>query len=135
MIIAHTGALVALIDADDRHHEALRALWEAEPGAWVVPWAVLPEVDHVVRRSLGREPAQLFLDDLAAGHFAVEQGEPADLSRAAVLVAQHAELGLSLVDGVVLAVAERLRAAAIAAVDLKRFGALELSCKLYPRDL
>jgi hypothetical protein len=34
VILADTGAVVALIDADDRHHERLRTLWEADPAAW-----------------------------------------------------------------------------------------------------
>ena len=34
MIVADTGAVIALVDADDRHHESLQALFETDPGAW-----------------------------------------------------------------------------------------------------
>jgi hypothetical protein len=46
-------------------------------------------------------------------------------------------LRLGLVDGVVLAVAERLAAAAIATLDLRRFGAVSIKGqpRLLPRDL
>jgi predicted nucleic acid-binding protein len=135
MIVADTSALVALIRRDDPHHHAVRALWEATSGSWVVPWAVLPEVDYLVRRHLGPEPARLFLRDVADGAFPVEHGLGSDLVRAAALDAQHASLGLGLVDGVVVAVAERLRADAIATLDVRHFGALGLPIKLYPRDL
>ncbi len=45
-------------------------------------------------------------------------------------------LGLGLVDGVVIAVSERLRAQAIATLDLRHFGAVSIqgSPRLLPRD-
>jgi predicted nucleic acid-binding protein len=76
------------------------------------------------------------MDDLTAGAFAVEWGEPADLERAATLDAKYAKLGLGLVDAAVMAVAERLEADAIATLDLLHFGAVALATKprLLPRD-
>lgn len=53
MIVADTSAIVALIDADDRHHALLRALFEADPAEWVVPWVILPEVDYLLSRHGG----------------------------------------------------------------------------------
>ena len=52
MIVADTGAVIALIDADDQHHETLRSVFEAEPDLWVLPWAILPEVDYLVSSRL-----------------------------------------------------------------------------------
>jgi predicted nucleic acid-binding protein len=49
------------------------------------------------------------------------------LLRAAKLDTQYRDLGLRLVDGVVAAVAERLRASGIATLDVRHFGALELA--------
>jgi hypothetical protein len=135
VIVADTGALLAMIDTDHRHYEVLRSLWEANPAAWVVPWAVLPEVDYMLRARAGSRVARLFLQDVASGQFLVEHSTPGDLTRATALDAQYAQLGLGLVDGVVVAVAERLRAEAIATLDIRHFGALELPFKLYPRDL
>src|SRR5256884_8713436 len=40
VIVADTGAVVALVDADDRSHRALRAHLESGPGAWGVPRAL-----------------------------------------------------------------------------------------------
>ena len=45
MIVADTGAIIALLDADDPHHHTLRALYKKRPEAWLLPWAILPEVD------------------------------------------------------------------------------------------
>ena len=136
MIVADTGAVVALIDADDRHHSAMLRLYEVDPGAFVLPWAILPEVDYLVTRHVSAEVAQAFLSDLADGAFVIEWGTADDLRRAFELRTQYAALRLGLVDAVVAAVAERLAARAIATVDLRDFGALTLRGrpKLLPRD-
>jgi uncharacterized protein len=136
VIVADTGAVIALVDAGDRHHRALRRLYETDPAAWVLPWAILAEVDYLLGRHVSDRARRLFLDDLASGAFPVEWGEPADLERAAELDRKHAGLGLGLVDAVVMAVAERLEADAIATLDLRHFGAVSLTTKptLVPRD-
>jgi predicted nucleic acid-binding protein len=137
VIVADTGAIVALVDADDCHHEALRALYEDDPEAWVLPWAILAEVDHLLAAHVGREAEALFLEDLARGAYAVEWGEAEDLDRAYELAARYDDLELGLVDGAVIAVAERLEADAIATLDLRDFGAVEIRGRprLLPRDL
>ena len=137
MIVADTGAIVALLDNGDRHHLALRRAFEADPGAWLLPWAVLPEVAYLALTQLGPRVELAFLSDVACGAFAVEWGETADLVRAHELAARHEALGLGLVDAVVMAVAERLGAEAIATLDLRHFSAVSLrgNPKLLPRDL
>jgi uncharacterized protein len=135
-VITDTSAVLALVDAGDRHHPAVRELWERDPAGWVVPWAVLPEIDYLLRRHVGHETARLFMRDVCDGAFAVEYGDAWDMKRATELDEQYADLGIGLVDGVVAAIAERLRAAAIATLDVRHFGALRLSGApvLLPRD-
>ncbi len=137
MIVADTGAIVALIDRDDKHHDALVALFEADPSAWVLPWAILPEVDYLLARYLGPAVATAFMSDVASGAFAVEWGSDADVVRALEIRETYHALDLGLVDSTVAAIAERMRASAIATVDLRDFGAMTLSGRpqLFPRDL
>jgi uncharacterized protein len=137
VIVADTGAIIALVDAADRHHRALERLYQEDPAAWVLPWAILPEVDYLLGRHVSERARRLFVDDLAAGAFAVEWGEPADLERAAALDRKHPRLKLGLVDSAVMAVAERLGAPAIATLDLRHFAAVALAGapRLLPRDL
>lgn len=137
MIVADTGAVVALIDADDRHHGRLRELFEADPSAWILPWAILPEVDYLLLNHLGPGVEAAFLDDLAEGRYAVEWGQPADLERANELSLRYASLRFGLTDSVVMAIAERLGASRIATLDVRDFGAVELATapELIPRDL
>jgi predicted nucleic acid-binding protein len=137
IIVADTSAVLALLDADDRHHAVLRELWEDDPTAWVLPWAVLPEIDYLARRHLDTRTADLFLDDVCNGGFIVEYGERGDVSRSTDLNRQYAALGLGLVDGVVAAVAERLDAGAIATLDVRHFGVIAPAGapRIFPRDL
>jgi predicted nucleic acid-binding protein len=137
LIVGDTGAVLALVDADDRHHAALRRLFEEDPDAWVLPWAVLPEVDYLLATHVGTRAQEAFLADLAAGTFRVEWGEEGDLVRARDLALRYRSLKLGLVDAVVVAVTERMDAEAVATLDLRHFGAVAIKGRprLLPRDL
>lgn len=137
MIVADTGAVVALVDADDRHHRALRASFEEDADAWILPWAILPEVDYLLATHVGVRAQQAFMADLANGAYRVEWGKDADLERARELNVRYRSLRLGLVDAAVMAVAERLGAESIATLDLRHFGAVKIrgGPRLIPRDL
>ena len=137
MIVADTSAIVALIDRDDRHHTVLREAFEAQPHEWVLPWAILPEVDYIVQSKLGLSAARAFRRDVAEGAFLVEWDDGSDMGRAIQIDEMYGDLVLGLVDAVVMATAERLGAEAIATLDLRDFGAVALpgNPKLWPRDL
>jgi predicted nucleic acid-binding protein len=137
VIVADTGAVVALIDADERHHRVLRELYESDPEAWRVPWAILPEVDYLLATRVGARAQEAFLADLAAGLYLVEWGDESDLREAQRICRRHRALAPGLIDAVVIAIAERLRADAIATLDLRHFGAIRIKGdpKLFPRDL
>jgi hypothetical protein len=135
VVVADTGAVVALLDKRERHHAQLRSLYAADPDAWVLPWGVLPEVDYLTLTHLGARVHALWLSDLASGAYRVEWGSDADLVAAQAIVRRHAGLTLGLVDAVVMAMSERLRAD-IATLDLRDFGAVRLAHdpRLLPRD-
>jgi predicted nucleic acid-binding protein len=136
MILVDTGALLALLDASEDHHQALLELYEENPGAWTLPWAILPEVDYLVGRHLGGKAQETLMQDLAEGAFAIECGSEGDLEAARRISARHRDLRLGLVDSVVIAVAERLKVEAIATLDLRHFGAVTIrgNPRLLPRD-
>ena len=127
--------MLALIDAGDRHHHAVLALYERSSNEWVLPWAILPEVDYMLYRHIGADVQRAFLRDIAKANFAIEWGEASDLTRAHTLCTQYRDLELGLVDASVAAVAERVQAN-IATLDLRHFGALSLigAPRLLPRD-
>jgi predicted nucleic acid-binding protein len=137
VIVADTGAILALLDADEQHHAVLRREYERAPESWLLPWAILPEVDYLAATRLGEQVARAFLADLADGAFAIAAEVAEDLPRAEQLDRKYRALKLGLVDAVVIAVAERIRAEAIATLDLRHFGAVTIrgTPKLLPRDL
>jgi predicted nucleic acid-binding protein len=136
MIIADTGAVLALVNKSDRHHASIRAIYDADPDEWVLPWAILPEVDYLIGSELGARAQEMFFADLAGAAFNIEYGGDRDLTRAHQLNQKYRALRLGLVDGIVMAMAERLRARAIATLDLRHFGAVALTGapRLFPRD-
>lgn len=137
MIVADTGAIVALVDADDRHHADMRSLYLDDPDAWVLPWAILPEVDYLLATHIGSRAEAAWLADLADGAFTIEWGRQADLAAAQAMHQRYRALRLGLVDAAVIAVAERLRAEAIVTLDLRHFGAVNIkgNPRLLPRDV
>ena len=136
MVVADTGAIVALLDHDDRHHRVLKRLFVENPDAWILPWAILPEVDYLAATRLGPAAAGVWRADLASGAFAIEWGSSRDLTAAGALLDRYPALDLGLVDAVVIAIAER-RKADIATLDLRDFASVRLAHapRLFPRDL
>lgn len=137
MIVADTGAIIALVDRKDRHHRAVLAAYERTADAWLLPWAILPEVDYLLGAHVGAKAQDAFLADLSDGAYAVDWGGEEDLDAALRLTRQYASLRLGLVDAVVIAVAERQRATAIVTLDVKHFSAVKIAGapRLWPRDI
>jgi predicted nucleic acid-binding protein len=136
MILVDTGAMVALLDADDEHHAIIREIYDENPHAWVLPWPILPEVDYLVATHIGAKAQDALLADLADGAFAVEWGCDEDLAAAQRIYKRYQSLRLGLVDAVVIATAERLKPKAIATLDLRHFGPVTIkgNPRLLPRD-
>jgi predicted nucleic acid-binding protein len=136
MIVADTGAMVALIDRSEDYHRVLKGLYDDDPDAWVLPWAILPEIDYLIASHLGRKAQDAFFADVADGTLSIEWGRDEDLAAAQRIHTRYRSLGLGLVDAVVIATAERLGADAIATFDLRHFGAVPIkgNPRLLPRD-
>jgi predicted nucleic acid-binding protein len=135
MIVADTGGILALLDRDDRHHESVRASFERDGGRWILPWAILAEVDYLADRRLGASVARAFAEDVRDGLFRVDANVTRDLPRAIALLERHADLRIGLVDAVVMAQAERHRAEVIVTLDARRFRAVRLALPKPPRLL
>ena len=109
MSIADTGVIVALIDKDDRHHKTLLDLFSEDPVRWLLPWAILPDVDYLVAKYLGNATERVFVSDLSRSLYRVDWGADSDLDRADELIRQYRDLNLGLVDTIVMAMAERTK--------------------------
>jgi len=123
-LVADTGGLYALYDARDRNHAEARRAFESERGPVVVPVAVVPEVDYLLREKLGVDAELDFLDGLLDGAYSLDQGAERDLARCRELVATYRDLDLGYVDAAVIATAERLDTDRILTVDFRDFRAV-----------
>lgn len=132
MIVVDTGGLLALLNSQDRHHAAARESFEESGSKWIVPWAVLPELDYLASQRMGPRVARAFLDDVRDGLFRVDAQLDKDIDRAAQLQSKYSALALGLVDTVVMAQAERHRAESILTTDGRHFRAVKLSIQPTP---
>jgi len=123
-VIADSGALYALYDADDAHHAAVRAVVEKISVPLVVPVAILAEVDYLLREFLSVDAEIDFLDALASGAYTMEPLTHQDLGRALELIEQYRDLDLGVADSAVIATAERLGVQRILTVDERDFRAV-----------
>lgn len=134
MLVADTGAVLALLDRSDAHHAEIRAIYAEDPDAWLLSWAILPEIDYLLTSHVGARAQRLWFDDIASGAFALDWNAR-DLAAAQAIAERYADLEIGLVDAVVMATAERLRGD-IVTLDLRHFGAVRLAHgpRLLPRD-
>jgi uncharacterized protein len=106
-ILIDTGPLVSAIDRRDPAQKmAVIALGRLGRHA-IVPIPVVVEVDHLVRKRVGAAAARRFLKNIAGGSHEVAHATVGLMRRAVELDRKYADLNLGVVDGCVMAIAER----------------------------
>ena len=123
-LIADSGGVYALYDASDRHHAAARAVLRKERGPFIVPMAVLGELDYLLREFLSINAELDFLEAVASGAFTLEPLTAVDVARCRELIETYRSLDLGLADSAVIATAERLGVDRILTVDERDFRAV-----------
>jgi len=122
-LICDTGALLDyLVESAPDHRLFRKAIDQAR--ARYVPALVLSELDYFLREE--RRAMQVFMQDLARGAFTYAPPMLDDLSRAMEIDRRYSDLGLGLVDGSVIALAEGLGIRRIATRDVRHFAAVRL---------
>jgi uncharacterized protein len=119
-VVVDTGILYALADADDAWHDRARAWMERQSGLLVVPVTVLPEVTYLLQTRLGSSIELAFVESVAAGELEIEALRQPDLDRCCEVMERYPDVGF--VDASLVAIAERLKARAIATTDRRHFG-------------
>jgi predicted nucleic acid-binding protein len=122
-LICDTGALIDyLVETAPDHDQFREAIDQARTR--YVPGLVLAEVDSFLRDE--RRAMQLFMQDLARGAFTYAPPTLGQLARAMEVDRRFADLGLGLVDGTVVALAESLGIRRLATRDVRHFAAVRL---------
>lgn len=123
MILADASAIFALLDRADERHDMTRA-WHARtrPALATVP-LVLAEVDFLAGSRGGQGMRAAFRRDVIAGAYRVNWWDDA-AAQAAEIAEQYADLGVSLADASLVALAARLQTTDIATFDERHFRAM-----------
>ena len=122
-LICDTGALIDYLVESARDHQSFRNAIDLARTRYV-PGLVLAEVDYFLRHE--RAAMGLLLQDLARGAFTYAPPTLGQLSRAMAVDRDFADLGLGLVDGAVVALAESLGVRRLATRDVRHFTAVRL---------
>jgi predicted nucleic acid-binding protein len=122
-LICDTGALIDYLVESAPDHKLFRHAIDQARTRYV-PGLVLAEVDYFLRDE--RQAMQVFMQDLARGAFTYAPPTIGQLARAMEVDRRFAGLGLGLVDGSIVALAESLGIRRLATRDVRHFAAVRL---------
>jgi predicted nucleic acid-binding protein len=123
-VICDTGALLDYLVENAADHRSFRNAIDSARARYI-PALVLAEVDYFLRNE--RHAMQIFMRDVARGAFTYVPPSLHQLSRAMEIDRRYADLGLGLVDGSVVALAEELGIRRLATRDVRHFAAVRLA--------
>lgn len=136
-VLVDTGPLVALFDPSDRDHAVCEAeLARLGNRSLVTSLAVLTEASYLL--GFARQAQNALLTFLTAGAVQLAEFGAADLSRAAALMDQYANLPMDLADATLVVLAERLRTRWVFTLDRRDFSVYRVgrrALRLLPREL
>lgn len=119
MILVDAGPLIALIHADDHHHEQCVAVFRDVTEPLGTVWPVLTEAMYLLNFSWKAQEA--LWEMLERGVVALLPVETQELSRMRELMKKYKDLPMDLADAALVAVAERERIRRIFTLDRRDF--------------
>ncbi|MGQ0752653.1 MAG: type II toxin-antitoxin system VapC family toxin [Betaproteobacteria bacterium] len=119
-ILVDTGPLVALFQARDRHHEAAKAMLQANPATLVSTWPVITEACHF----LGQAGKRALLTFIRRGGLRLEALNAEDVPEIDALIARYAKMDFA--DATLVLAAERTGISEIFTIDRRDFEAYRL---------
>jgi predicted nucleic acid-binding protein len=122
-LICDTGALIDYLVESAPDHKLFRNAIDQARTRYV-PGLVLAEVDYFLRNE--RQAMEVFMQDLARGAFTYAPPTIGQLARAMEVDPRFAGLGLGLVDGSIVALAESLGIRRLATRDVRHVAAVRL---------
>ena len=122
MIIADTGAFVAVLNSRDEYHSLAQSAFAIKSELLITTYPVISEACHLIKRSVGLEGEQLFLQTIVAGVAEVFQLQNSHLLRMTKLMKKYADLPMDLADASLVVLAEELKDGRILTTDRRDFG-------------
>jgi uncharacterized protein len=123
VIVADTSFLYALLDRRDACHAAAAEWYASADDDVATTPLVLAEIDHLARTRAGSAAVGAFRADVRGGAYLVEWW-PTAAREAAAVAERYADAGVSLTDGSLVGLADRLAISRIATFDDRHFRVL-----------
>ena len=124
MIVVDASIAYALLDDRDAGHGAARSWYEQPHRDLLTTPLVLAEVDHLAEARLGAGARSAFLGDIGGGGYYIAWWNSA-AAESARIARQYLDLGVSLTDASLVALAARLGTPSIATFDERHFRAMQ----------
>ena len=124
MIVVDTSVAYALLDERDAGHEAARSWYDRPHPDLLTTPLVLAEVDHLAAARLGRTARSAFLRDVDRGGYTIAWWGSA-VAESVRIAQRYLDLGVSLTDASLVALAARLETTSIATFDERHFRAIQ----------
>jgi predicted nucleic acid-binding protein len=129
-LLLDTGIAYAYYDRSDAWHTRARRLIEGEQQGLILPAPVIPEVDHLLGRRLGRKSRLMFYAGIVDGYYLVADLPREAYGRVAELNRRFEDVDLGFVDAAIVVLAETLGVSRIATSDRRHFDPLAAAFSL-----
>jgi predicted nucleic acid-binding protein len=123
LVTLDSSALLAALDAGDRHHSSIVTAINAEHGALIVPVGIMSEVAYFVERDLGQRALAGLMEDILSGAYSLDYLD-SSWPRVLELIRRYEDLPLGLADAAVIECAER-HGRRVLTLDRRHFGVVE----------
>jgi uncharacterized protein len=124
--LVDTGAIVALVNRDDRHHGEAVEWFRRFRGQLLTTEAVITETAYVLAASPAHQRAALLWFERARAAGLLQVEAVADYAALARIIAQYGDLPCDYADASLIALAESTGVTAIATVDQRDFSVYRL---------
>lgn len=124
--LVDSGAIVALVNRDDRHHQAAAAWFRQFRGRLLTTDAVITETAYVLAASPPHQRAALIWCERARAAGILQIEPVADYSQLASIIARYVDLPCDYADATLIALAEETGVAGIATIDQRDFSIYRL---------
>jgi len=123
LIVVDASLVVALLSGRDRNHEEALRWYESATDELTTTPLTLAEIDYFASAFAGRAARDAFRRDVTAGVYGVVWWSEAAVESVEV-AASYADLGVSLTDGSLVALAARIGTTRVATFDVRHFRAM-----------
>jgi hypothetical protein len=124
VIVADTSGLLALFNAKEPDHEAVRSVVESYDDPLVVSPFVVAELDYLLATRHGVDAELAVLDELGAGAYELAAVGTDELNKAATVVAKYRDQDIGVTDASLVVLAAHYATRTILTLDRRHFAVL-----------